>query len=116
LFIEENGDIFFLDAQSSHTSKVFVPKFHIKLTTDKSLILADGIDIAMITATLYNYLDEEQTTWSGDIVFDLDGVTQTVATTNGVASITFNTSVTGEYIFKTALDGIRNGEIKVVAG
>jgi hypothetical protein len=101
--------------QAAKIQGYFDKKNHTKLTTDKSSILADGIDTATITATVYNYLDEQQTGWTGDIVFDLDGATQTVSTTNGVASITFNTSVAGEYMIKTVVDGFRNGEVKAVA-
>jgi hypothetical protein len=90
-------------------------EFHTKLSVDKLTILADGIDKATITAEVYNYLDEVQTVWTGDIVFVLDGIEQIVSTTNGTASITFSTSVAGEYMIRTNIPNFRQGEIKVVA-
>jgi hypothetical protein len=103
------------NTQAVKVSSYYDKLYHTKLTTDKPSILADGVDTATITATVYNYLDEQQATWTGDIIFELDGVTQTVPTTNGVASITFNTSVAGEYTIKTVVGGFRNGEVKVGA-
>ena len=93
----------------------FDKEFHTKLTTNKQTITNDGTDTATITVSVYNYLNEAQTAWTGDVVFVLDGIEQLVPTTNGVTSIVFNTSVTGEYTFTTNIPKYRNGEVKVVA-
>jgi hypothetical protein len=95
--------------------KHFDREFHTKLKIDKINILADGIDQATITAEVYNYLDEAQTDWTGDIVFEVDGIEEIVSTTNGVASTTFDSQVTGEFTIKTIVPKFRNGEQKVVA-
>ncbi|MFC2948521.1 hypothetical protein [Virgibacillus sediminis] len=103
---------------SNQTVKVktyFDQEFHTKLTTDKETITADGSAGTTITATVYNYLDEPQAEWSGDIIFELDGEQQTILTTNGQAEITFSTSVPREYTIKTNIPNFRNGEIRVVA-
>lgn len=89
-------------------------EYHTKLTTDKSNILADGTDTATITAEVYNYLNEPQQ-WAGDIVFELDGVQQIVATTNGQASITFTSSSVGDFLIKTNIPNFRNGEVTIHA-
>jgi len=89
--------------------------YHIKLETDKEIVSADGTDSATIFAEIYNYLDEPQISWVGDIIFELDGEQQVVPTTNGKAQITFDTSVAGEYIIKTNIPNLRNELIKVVA-
>jgi hypothetical protein len=117
MFIVESNGIYKEQTTSNGSKEYYFhdQEYHTKLTTDKTSILADGVDTATITATVYNYLDEQQSTWTGDIVFELDGVTQKAATTNGVASITFNTTVNGKYIFKTVVGVIRNGEVVINA-
>lgn len=101
--------------QTAIIKKHYDQEFHTKLTTDKTAILADGMDTTTIAATVYNYLNEQQTKWEGEIIFELDGEQQTVSTTNGEASITFNTEVVGEYAIKTVIDNFRNDSVKVVA-
>ena len=101
--------------QKAIVKTYFDQEFHIKLTTDKETINSDGQDVIIITANVYNYLDEQQTVDIVDIVFELDGEKQIVPSTNGQAEITFSTNVAGEYIIKTNIPNFRNDEIKAVA-
>jgi hypothetical protein len=90
-------------------------KFHIKLSTDKPTITANGTDAATITAKVYNYLDEPQTDWTGEIIFELDGEQQAIQTTNGEVSITVQSEDTGKLVIRTAIPNFRNGEVEVTA-
>jgi hypothetical protein len=94
--------------------------FHIKLSTDKQTILADGIDTAIITAKIYNYLDEPQTTATtvtihikGDGV-DVD-ITDTIETVNGELSFDFNTATYGEFTITASVPNYRGGEVVINA-
>jgi hypothetical protein len=95
----------------SATEEREIKKYHTKLTTDKTSILADGIDTATITATVYNYLGELQTTFTDPIIFEYDGQQISVTPVNGVASIDFTSKVAGEYVVRTVNSNIRNGEV-----
>ena len=90
-------------------------EYHVKLIVDKPTISADGEDIATVTAKVYNYLDEPQSDFTGDIIFELDGETQAVQTTNGEASITVQSLEPGKMIIRTTIPNFRNGEIEVEA-
>lgn len=102
------------EKQTATKTVFFDQEFHIKMTTDKTTILADATDIATITATVYNYLDEPQD-YTSDVIFEVNGEQQTVTAVNGVAEITFATELTGEYEIKTIIPNFRNGSVKVVA-
>jgi hypothetical protein len=93
--------------------------YYIIMTSDKLNILADGTDIATITVTIYNYLDQLATNFITNIIFEIDGTQKTVTPVDGKASITFNTSVAGTFVIKTVndevLNKIENYQIEVIA-
>jgi hypothetical protein len=101
--------------QTATIEKFYDHEFNTVITGDKYTVSADGNDIVTINAEVHNYLDEPQINWTGDIIFELDGEEQVVPTATGRAEITFSTSVPGEYIIKTTISNLRNGEVKVVA-
>lgn len=91
-------------------------EFYTVLTVDKPTITADGMDTATITATLYNYLDQQQAADNSTVVmFELNGTTQTVTATNGVASITFNSAVPGTFSFSVSVPDSPISQIGVIA-
>ncbi len=90
-------------------------EFHIKLSCDKSTIDSDGVDTVIIHAKVYNYLNEPQDSWVGDITFELNGEEIIIPAENGEATIEFNTEVKGNYTIKTKITNFRNGELEVIA-
>jgi hypothetical protein len=89
--------------------------YYITLTADKSTITADGVDKAIVTASISNYDGTAATDYATGITFDVNGTQQTVIPVNGEASIEFNSSVAGSYVIKTVNDVIRNGEVTIIA-
>lgn len=67
-----------------------------------------------VTATVYNYLDGIQTDYTEPIIFEYEGSQISSTPVNGVTSIDFTSSVTGEHIVKTVNPNMRNGEVKIV--
>lgn len=67
-----------------------------------------------VYATVYNYLDELQTSYPEPIIFEYEGSQVTTTPINGVATIDFSTTVSGEHVVKTVNEGIRNGEVIIV--
>lgn len=89
--------------------------YYTKLSTDKNTILSDGIDKAIIVAEVYNYLDEQQLEFTGEVVFELDGEQIIKQAVDGIATIEFSTSLVGEYMIKSNINNYRTSELKVVA-
>lgn len=118
-YIEKGSFVYKKEEVVTKTQTAIVETFHdnifnIGLNADKAVIIADGVNTATITATIYNYLEEPQIQ-NIDIIFELDGQEQIVTAVDGVASITFNTEVAGEYTFTANVPNYRSGEVKVVA-
>lgn len=67
-----------------------------------------------VKATVYNYLDELQTTYADTIIFEYEGSQVTATPIDGVATIDFSTTVSGEHTVKTVNTTIRNGEVIIV--
>lgn len=89
--------------------------YYIILTADKKAILADGVDKAVITATVFNWDDTPATTFTTGIVFGINAVQQTVIPTNGVATTEVKSSIAGNFTVKTVNDIMRNGEVIISA-
>lgn len=83
--------------------------YHIKLTADKQEIAADGLDTAMITATIYNWDQSVATDFTHDILFTVDEERIPVAPTNGVAVLEFASEEPGVVTISTV-----NGEDQYV--
>lgn len=66
-----------------------------------------------VIASIYNYLDEIQTDYTDPITFDYDGSQITAIPVNGVSSIDFTSTVTGEHVVKTVNPNMRNGEVTI---
>lgn len=90
-------------------------KFHIKVTTDKEKIVADGIDTATIKAEIFDYQNNFINTFNDSIYFELDGNVQEIKASKGIASILFSSAVIGEYEINVSVPSYRGGNIKVVA-
>lgn len=98
------------------TVKIYYDQeFHIKLTTDKSTISANGIDTATITAKIYDYQNNFIDSFASNISFEIDGNVQTVKASKGVSTISFSSSVVGEYEVFASVPNYRGASIKVVA-
>lgn len=101
--------------QTAIIKKHFDQVYHIKLTTDKTTILANGVDTATITARIYNYLNEPQDFEGIEITFELNGEIIVETTIQGEASIPFISEEPGSFIFTARTPGYRSGEIEVTA-
>jgi len=64
-----------------------------------------------VTATVSDYLNAVQTTWTDAITFDNNRVAQSVVPTNGVATVVIDPNVSGEITVATTVSGIRNGSL-----
>lgn len=89
-------------------------QFHVQLTVDKPSIKPDGIDKAIVTAKVFNYLGELQAE-NRAIVFDVEGVQTIIDTAAGVASIEVTSEVAGEIDIMTDCPNMRNAGVFVNA-
>ena len=89
--------------------------YYITLTADKTTITANGLDQSIITARVYDYLDNPQNVFSQPIVFDVNGQQQNISLTNGIAQITLTSAVAGIFTVKTVNSVMRNGQVEVIA-
>ncbi len=64
-----------------------------------------------VYAEYRNYLNELQTDFAGNIIFDLEGEQITVQAVNGIAEIDFTSTFPGQYIVKTVNENISNGSV-----
>lgn len=111
-----SGKILMTQSEADTEAQAFIDSFrYIVLTVDKPIITADGIDTAIITATVYDANDSIDTNRTNDIIFILDGQIFNATVSNGTASLTFNTVTTGEYYISTDNIATKNNGIKVVA-
>lgn len=100
---------------ATHKGSGVFEGYYITLSTDKKAITADGIDKAIINATVYNYDDTQAINFANGIIFDENDIQNTVIPTNGIASIEFTSFVVGNFTIKTVNDVIRNGEVNIIA-
>ncbi|WP_163538328.1 hypothetical protein [Gracilibacillus sp. YIM 98692] len=113
---KENGILYKIRITKNGTVvKAATPEYYTKVSTNQTSIPADGQTEATITAEIYNYLDEPQTEWEGDIIFEVEGQEQTVSTTNGQAEITFSSEEPGDFTIKTNVPQMCNGEVVIHA-
>lgn len=78
----------------------------------KTILLYDAVT-KKVRATVYNHLDEIQSDFNEDIIFDYEGNKITITTVQGVATIDFNVTLSGEHTIKTANEMLDNGEVVV---
>jgi hypothetical protein len=89
--------------------------YHIKVTSDKVQITADGIDAAAITVSLYDYLDVAQIiTVTASVTVD-NGEPQLVEVTDGTVSFPFTSAEPGDFAIKATAENMRGGEITIKA-
>jgi hypothetical protein len=87
--------------------------YHIKVTSNKYSIAADGIDKAIVTATLYDYLDVQQDADTRIIQFDVDGTLVEFEAIAGMANIEVVSLKPGTINIKTVNANIRNGGVVI---
>lgn len=86
----------------SSTQKILIgPKYGTELSHNSGTV----------TATVKDFLGNVATDFVTPIVFEYDGTTVTANPVNGVASITFTSTVAGPHTVRTANADIRNGEV-----
>jgi hypothetical protein len=84
------------------------------LQSDKKAILPDSVDKAVITARIYNYLDELQSNYSGIVTYSIDGNTVEKRIVNGVAeNLEFTSEVTGKFIIKAYIPEFTSDSVEV---
>lgn len=98
--------------------KVIDQLYHIKLTTDKETITANGTDTATIQAKIYNYLDEPQEqniTITVNVKGEGVDITDTYETVDGEVDIPFASNAEGDFVVTASYEGYRSGEVVVHA-
>lgn len=93
LKIDSNGELFY----------VFQPINTITLTSDKSTIDADGVDVCNLLIQV-KQADEEL--YNGSVVVESNGEEVEVVVANGLGQTTFTSTVSGVYTFEVALFGM----------
>lgn len=91
------------EKQTVIVEEAFDQEFHTKL------FHSNGI----VTASVFNYLDELQEDYNNTIVFEIDKQAQEVQAVNGNAEIEFSSTVSGDYTIKTNNPNFRNGEVVI---
>lgn len=66
-----------------------------------------------VKATVCDYQDSLQGTFTDVITFDYDGSQVTSTPVNGVATIDFTSTVPGDHVVKTVNPNVRNGEVSI---
>lgn len=91
--------------------------YEVRLSVDKPIIKADGQDTAIITAKIYNYLDEFQENDSATVVIFQLADEQTIEekVTNGMAQISFSSAEPGEFYVGAYAVNYGGSRIEVVA-
>lgn len=108
----ENPNIF----HTSYVKDAFVGYLS-QLKSDKEKIVANGTDIATITAFIYDWLDVLQTDYKQDVIFEVNGIQQAVQPVKGVATVTLSSEEPGEFFVTTVnLDHNRSVKVVVVSG
>lgn len=92
--------------------------YRIELTADKSEVIADGVEEALITATVYNWDGAIAESYAGEITFEVSGIQVGEPVVNGVASIPFSSAEAGTYTIQTVnsdAELLSNGRVEVLA-
>lgn len=90
-------------------------QYEVHLSADKTVIAADGLDVATITATIRDWLGQ----YTGEdrvILFDVNGAEVAEEAVDGVAVIEIDATVAGEIIVRSKVAGYDNGEVVINAG
>lgn len=87
---------------------------HITLSSDKATIVADGVDKAIITATLFDYKGNPYN-YNGTVTFSVDGTTLDIQAVNGKATTTVQATTKSTINVITINKGMGNGEVVVDA-
>lgn len=96
---------------------IYCPYLKIELYADKSEIVANGEDKAVIEVTVKTWDDQDVTDFDRDLVFDINGTQSVVTSQNGNATFEFKTDAVGEY--KVTVSGdqtvIESAEITITS-
>jgi hypothetical protein len=83
-----------------------LPRYYIALSADKETITTE--ETALITAKIYNYLNELQ-----NVVIELEvNTAELIETENGEASFTFSGDI-GDHVITVSCEGFKSGEITI---
>lgn len=85
------------------------PEKHIKLTSDKNELIANGIDKAIVTAKVFNYENVYQVSFDESISFEILGEKIEVFAKNGQAQIEIVAETTGAIKVTAGAGGIGEG-------
>ncbi|GBF34156.1 hypothetical protein DCCM_3268 [Desulfocucumis palustris] len=90
------------------------------VTTDKSNILNNGVDMAVIAfkwqrfdVETGSYIDNP--TDNTDIIVNIAGTQAVITPVNGVAEVTFSSAELGEYVIESINPQAENGKVTVIA-
>lgn len=105
-----NDGIFYYEEEEG-VKKILGNYFHIKLSTNKNIILSDGLDKVLVVAEIYNYENIFQSDNDSIVVFEMGNEKVEVQAVKGKANIEITSSRIGEIKIKASSDGMREGEI-----
>lgn len=75
--------------------------YRITLSTDKTEIVADGKDTSTITANIETWDEQTGSSFTDDVVFEVNGQQVPATVTDGQAIFEFASNETGSYTVKT---------------
>lgn len=102
--------------EANSSSYEAINEFKTILSVDKSAILANGVDSAIISATVYNHLDVLQNTYTGTLHFILKQGIVSAVCTNGVARISFASATPGIFDILVQGNDFEQNNVRVVCG
>lgn len=115
MFIEKEGSIFRVEQTENYRIEVAVNEFHIQLETDKTKILADGLDKATVKAKVFNYENNYQVGFSDEIYFRIAGEVLVVKAVNGQAQIEIQAEIKETILLEVSAVGIEGAVLNLEA-
>jgi len=106
-----------------HIVGMYVYDNHAVVTSNQTANVEEQIGVAFkielsysnskVTAVYKNYLNEVETDFNGEIMFEFAGEKLSVLAVNGIAEIDFTITDSGTYIVKTVNPEVENGEVTI---
>lgn len=88
--------------------------YRITLSVDKPSIVADGVDMAVVTANVLNW-DETPSTYAGEVTLDINGESKVITAVEGIAEAEIIATSVGILNVKSVNDFLSNGEVTIVS-
>lgn len=114
--IELRGDLVYAVNETANATVVEFYDYvlHVRITADKTDIIADDFDFAAVTAKVYDYLGNP-VNYAGDIHFNVEGDCFTMPTSDGEAAITVTSDHPNDIDISAWISNSRAGGCIIVA-